>query len=95
MQQVYTIPSGRNALSESSFLRVYFDAFSSKNRYGTTFTSDYDQVLFLQKIDMERPLQATMIKVASSFSSAVLPRAKNATRRRDMVILVRGIWTTS
>ena len=47
MQQVYTIPSGRNALSESSFLRVYFDAFSSKNRYGTTFTSDYDQGCFI------------------------------------------------
>ena len=39
-------------------------------------------MLFLQKIDMERPLQATMIKVASSFSSAVLSRAKNATRRK-------------
>ena len=47
MQQVYTIPSGRNALSESGFLRVYFDAFSSKNRYGTTFTSDYDQGCFI------------------------------------------------
>ena len=47
MQQVYTIPSGRNALSESGILRVYFDAFSSKNRYGTTFTSDYDQGCFI------------------------------------------------
>jgi RHS repeat-associated protein len=26
---------------------VYFDAFSSKNRYGTTFTSDYDQGCFI------------------------------------------------
>ena len=47
MQQVYTIPSGRNALSKSGILRVYFDAFSSKNRYGTTFTSDYDQGCFI------------------------------------------------
>ena len=47
MQQVYTIPSGRNALSESGILRVYFYAFSSKNRYGTTFTSDYDQGCFI------------------------------------------------
>ena len=47
MQQVYTIPSGRNALSESGILRVYHDAFSSKNRYGTTFTSDYDQGCFI------------------------------------------------
>ena len=47
MQQVYTIPSGRNALSKSGILRVYHDAFSSKNRYRTTFTSDYDQGCFI------------------------------------------------
>ena len=47
MQQDCTISLERNAMSEGGIRWMYFDAFSSKNRYGTTFTSDYDQGCFI------------------------------------------------
>lgn len=43
MQKGYTILSGKNTMSESGILRVYFDTFSSKNEYGVTFINNYSQ----------------------------------------------------
>ncbi len=43
MQKGYTILSGKNTMSESGILKVYFDTFSSKNEYRVTFTNNYNQ----------------------------------------------------
>ena len=43
MQKGYTILSGKNTMSESGILKVYFDTFSSKNVYGVTFINSYNQ----------------------------------------------------
>ena len=43
MQQGYTILSGKNTMSESGILKVYFDTFSSKIEHRTVSTNDYNQ----------------------------------------------------
>ena len=43
MQKGYTILSGKNTMSESGILKVFFDTFSSKNEYRVTFTNNYNQ----------------------------------------------------
>ena len=47
MQQDCTISLERNAMSEGGIRWMYFDAFSSKNGYETTFTNDYGQGCFI------------------------------------------------
>lgn len=46
MQQDYTIARGRNAMFGSVILKVYFDAFSSKKRRGTTPANIYEQFCY-------------------------------------------------
>ena len=43
MQKDYTILSGKNAMSESGILKLYFDAFSSKSGPRITFINNYKQ----------------------------------------------------
>ena len=46
MQQDYTIARERNAMFGSVILKVYFDAFSSKKRRGTTPANIYEQFCY-------------------------------------------------
>jgi RHS repeat-associated protein len=46
MQQDYTIARERNAMFGSGILKVYFDAFSSKKRRGTTPANIYEQFCY-------------------------------------------------
>ena len=43
MQKGYTILSGKNTMSESGILKVYFDTISSKNEYRVTFINNYNK----------------------------------------------------
>ena len=46
MQQDYTIAREKNAMFGSGILKVYFDAFSSKKRRGTTPANIYEQFCY-------------------------------------------------